>query len=94
MIDLTKPPQETVVRRPFARAIGILLGVVGVAGMALSDIWEPIAYDFLARSGPISLLSAFVPYLSILLIATGGYLTWLSIQRPLYPTKEDLEKDA
>ena len=93
MFDPTKPPHETIVRRPLARAIGIILGIVGMAGTALSDIWEPIAYSMFAQSGPLSFLFAFVPFLSILTIAAGGYFVWLSIQHPLYPTKECLEKN-
>ena len=93
-MDLTTPPDQVKTRRPWMRATGTIIVLIGIGANAFSDVWLPKVYSVLGSSGFLGSLSSLLSYLHLLLIVTGAYLILKSIQKPFFPSKSDLESKS
>lgn len=91
MVDLTKSPYEVRTFRPALRIAGAFVATVGLLAAVFDSYWEPILYEYLVGSKVGNMAAYFVPYLPILLIVSGAYLTFRSMRRPLSLSKEEMD---
>ena len=73
--------------------VGLVILLIALLWLGLEHIWEPQAIKFLSKSSVGRLLVAFVPYTPILLVAIGGYFMAKSKEKPLFPSKDQINND-
>ena len=59
--------------------------------LVLEYSWEPQVVKFLSGSSVGRQLVVFVPYMPIFLIAVGGYFMIKSREKPLFPSKDQID---
>ena len=67
-----------------------MLMVIGVAGSY--DSWKPLVYGWLDETALESVLIIFVPYLHLIILFTGMFLTFKSTVQPLRPTQDRVKR--